>query len=50
MGLVYKQVLRFKKKYGMSIGWRIKAHTSIVEKHLNPDAIVGEYTYKALTE
>ena len=37
MGLVYKQVLRFKKKYGMTIGWRIKAHTSIVEKHLNPD-------------
>ena len=37
MGLVYKQVLRFKKKYGMTIGWRIKAHTSIIEKHLNPD-------------
>ena len=34
---VYRQVLRFKEKYPMTIGWRIKQNASIVEKHLNPD-------------
>jgi len=37
MGLVYKQVLRFKKKYPLTIGWRLRQNASIVEKHLNPD-------------
>ncbi len=37
MGLVYKQVLRFKKKYPLTIGWRLRANTAVVEKHLNPD-------------
>ena len=36
MGSVYKQVLKFKKKYPMTIGWRLKENASIVEKHLNP--------------
>lgn len=34
---VYKQVLRFKEKYPMTIGWRLKENSSVVEKHLNPD-------------
>lgn len=34
---VYKQVLKFKKKYPMTIGWRLKENSSVVEKHLNPD-------------
>lgn len=33
---VYKQVLKFKEKYPMTIGWRLKENSSIVEKHLNP--------------
>ncbi|MBR3211235.1 MAG: PH domain-containing protein [Bacilli bacterium] len=34
---VYKQVLRFKEKYPMTIGWRLRENASIVERHLNPD-------------
>ena len=37
MGLVYKQVLRFKRKYPMTIGWRLRLNSAVVEKHLNPD-------------
>lgn len=33
---VYRQVLRFKEKYPMTIGWRIRENCSVVEKHLNP--------------
>lgn len=33
---VYKQVLKFKEKYPMTIGWRLKQNSSVVEKHLNP--------------
>lgn len=36
MGEVYKKVLRFKLKYPMTIGWRLKQNSSVVEKHLNP--------------
>ncbi|MBP5679168.1 MAG: PH domain-containing protein [Bacilli bacterium] len=34
---VYKQVLKFKEKYPMTIGWRIRENSDIVERHLNPD-------------
>ena len=34
---VYRQVLRFKGKYPMTIGWRLKQNSSVVERHLNPD-------------
>ena len=34
---VYKKVLKFKEKYPMTIGWRIKQNASVVEMHLNPD-------------
>ena len=34
---VYKRVLEFKIKYPMTIGWRIKANSSVVERHLNSD-------------
>ena len=37
MGLVYRQVLEFKKKFPMTIAWRLKRHAAIVEMHLNPD-------------
>ena len=33
---VYRRVLKFKKKYPMTIGWRLRQNSSVVEKHLNP--------------
>lgn len=33
---VYQKLLEFKKKYPMTIAWRLKSHAKIVEKHLNP--------------
>lgn len=34
---VYEMVYEFKKKYSMSVAWRLPKHSKIVEKHLNPD-------------
>ncbi len=36
MKSVYSQVKEFKKKYPLTIGWRLKAHSKVIEKHLNP--------------
>lgn len=37
---VYKRVMHFKQKHPMTIGWRIRENSSIIEKHLNEDEIV----------
>lgn len=34
MGKVYDELLKFKQKGG-TVGWRLKKHASIIEKHLN---------------
>ena len=34
---VLKCVLEFKKRFPSSIMWRVKKHSVIIEKHLNPD-------------
>ncbi len=34
---IYKMVKAFKKKYPMSVAWRLKKHSKIIEKHLNPE-------------
>lgn len=34
---VYEQAIKFKKKYPGTVAWRIKKHSKIVAKHLNPD-------------
>lgn len=34
---IYKQVSEFKKKYPMTVSWRIKEHCKICALHLNPD-------------
>ena len=34
---IYEQAKSFKKKYPMTVAWRIHAHSKIIEKHLNPD-------------
>ncbi len=36
MSSVYKMVKDFKRKYGMTVCTRLKSHSKIVEKHLNP--------------
>jgi len=33
---VYQQLVEFKKKYSMTISWRLKKHAKVIEKHLNP--------------
>ena len=40
MGIVYQKALEFKQKYPMTIGWRLKQHSHIIELHLNPDETV----------
>ena len=37
MSSVYKKVLKFKEKYPMTIGWRLKQNSEIVERHLHSD-------------
>lgn len=34
MGQVYEKIMEF-KKIGGTVGWRLKKHSAIVEKHLN---------------
>lgn len=36
MNNVYERLLKFKKQYPMTIGWRLKKHAKIIEMHLNP--------------
>ena len=46
MGKVYEQVLKFKERHPMTIAWRLRQNSSVIEKHLNP----GEkplYTFAA---
>lgn len=33
---VYEKMREYKKKYPLTIAWRIKAHSSIINMHLNP--------------
>ena len=37
MGKVYELAKDFKRKYPGTVAWRIKAHSKIIEKHLNPE-------------
>ncbi len=39
MSVVYEQVLKFKEKYPLTIGWRLLKNASVVEKHMNPDEV-----------
>lgn len=42
---VYKKVREFKRKFPMTIGWRLRANSSVVEQFLNP----GEEVLYAFT-
>ena len=37
MSDVYKRVLKFKRKYPLTVGWRPRQNANIIDKHLNPD-------------
>lgn len=34
--MVYEKALEFKKNYKGTVAWRLKAHSKVIEKHLNP--------------
>ena len=34
--MVYEKIKEFKAKYPTTIAWRLKAHSKVVEKYLNP--------------
>jgi len=34
---VYEMVREFKNKYSMSVSWRLKKHSKVIERHINPD-------------
>lgn len=36
MSEVYNKAKAFKKKYKGTISWRLRAHSKVIEKHLNP--------------
>lgn len=36
MRVVYEQIKKFNKKFAGSVMWRIKKHSAVIEKHLNP--------------
>ena len=37
MKSVYQSVLDFKRKHPGGVAWRIKNHSAVVQKHINPD-------------
>ncbi len=37
MKSVYRLALKFKKEHPMTVGWRLKKNSEIVQRHLNPD-------------
>ena len=36
MGVVYEEIKKFNKRFGASIMWRVKQHSKVIERHLNP--------------
>ena len=44
--LVYQKVKEFKQKFPMTISWRLKAHSKVIEEHLNPGEVVN-YAFAA---
>ena len=37
MGAVYEKVKEFKKRHNNSVMWRVKQHSKVIEKHINPE-------------
>lgn len=45
-GEIYKLVREFKKRYPLTVSWRLKKHCEILEMHLNPGEVV-KYAFAA---
>ncbi len=41
----YKLALDFKRKYPMTMGFRLKEHCDIIDRHLNPDETISYLFY-----
>lgn len=37
MGEIYNRIFNFKRKFHGGISWRIKKHSEVLEKYINPD-------------
>ena len=37
MNDIYEKVKEFKTKHPMTVAWRLKANSKVVQKHMNPD-------------
>lgn len=46
MGIVYDKLKNFKERYPATIAWRLKKHSTVIEKHLNPGEEV-KYVFAA---
>ena len=46
MGIVYDKLKEFKREYPATIAWRLKAHSKVIERHLNPGEEVN-YVFAA---
>lgn len=40
MNKTYQKLKEFKSKYPLTVAWRLKAHSKVIEKHLNPGEVV----------
>lgn len=43
---VYENLLKFKKKYPLTVAWRLKKHAKVIQEHLNPGETV-QYAFAA---
>ena len=41
MNKTYEKLKEFKSKYPSTIAWRLKSHSKVIEKHLNPGETVN---------
>ena len=53
MNLAYEKLKEFKSQYRSTVAWRLKAHSKVVEKHLNPGedilfAFAGQRGYASM--
>lgn len=37
---VYQECLKFKRKYPFTVAWRLKEHSSVIQRHLNDDEVI----------
>ena len=40
MNYIYEQAKEFKKKYPMTVAWRLNSHSKVIKKHLSSDEAI----------